>query len=120
MPHRRLNKAIAGYHILMLLSAVDNQFNVHEDIVIREYMFQEFPFTVNLDNEMEVISGLKPSEWKAHFTQCVDDFYEDSTQDERNRFLKFAMMLTKADEVITTTENEFLQILFDAWDYHRE
>lgn len=117
MPNRRYNKTIAGYHMLMLLSALDFEFHIEEDKIIREYIFQEFPFQVDLDREMEVISNLLHSEWKEHFIKCMDDFYLDATEEERINFLKFAVYLIKADEEITEKENEYLQMLFDAWDF---
>ena len=64
---RKTNKSIAGYHLLMILSAVDYKFHSGEEQVIREYLEEEFPFHVNLDNELEVISALQPSDWKDHF-----------------------------------------------------
>ncbi len=120
MPSRRYNKTIAGYHILMILSALDFEFHIEEEKIIREYLFQEFPFQVDLDREMEVISSLRHDEWLAHMTKCIDDFYADSTEEERNNFLKFAVYLVKADQEITESENEYLKLLFDAWDFARE
>lgn len=107
---------MAGYHILMILSAVDYRFNVQEDSVIREYLVQEFPFQVSLDREMSIISNLKHEEWEAHFIKALDDFYDDSTPEERIKLLDFAVQLCKADEVITQTENHYLNLLFEAWD----
>jgi hypothetical protein len=43
MPNHRMNKTIAGYHLLMILSAVDRKFHIEEEKIIREYIFQEFP-----------------------------------------------------------------------------
>ncbi|MBK8145760.1 MAG: TerB family tellurite resistance protein [Bacteroidetes bacterium] len=120
MTKRRYNKTIAGYHLLMLLSALDYEFHIEEEKIIREYLFQEFPFKVDLDREMEVISGLIHDEWLPHFIKCIDDFYDDSTEEERVNFLKFAVYLIKADENVSETENEYLKILFNAWDYERE
>lgn len=115
MPNHRLNKTIAGYHILMILSAVDNHFNFQEDVVIREYLVQEFPIKVDLDKQMEVISALSPDDREAHFLKVMDDFYDDATEEERNSLLDFAIKLTKADDVITKEENYYLNLLFDAW-----
>ena len=115
-----MNTAIAGYHILMIMSAVDYKFSVEEDKIIREYLFQQFPFRVNLDQQMEIISGLMHDEWHSHFNQCVDDFYNDSNEEERNDLLKFAIYLAKADEHISEEENTFLQYMFNAWDYHKD
>ncbi len=115
MPNRRLNKTIAGYHLLMILSAVDARFSGDEDKIIREYLVQEFPIHVNLDREMAVISNLLPAEWQSHFVKMMDDFYDDSTEDERNNLLNFAIQLTKADSVITKEENHYLNLLFENW-----
>lgn len=99
----------------MILSAVDFRFNPREDNIIREFIVSEFPFRVNLDKQMEKISGLHPDEWESHFLKYMDDFYDDSTLEERNNFLQFAISLTKADKVITPEENHYLQLLFDYW-----
>ena len=52
-----MNKTIAGYHMLMILSAVDHKFHIEEEKIIREYLFQEFPFT-------KIVSD-------SHFTKVV-------------------------------------------------
>jgi uncharacterized tellurite resistance protein B-like protein len=120
MPNKRTNKTIAGYHLLMILSAVDKRFNASEDMVIREYLEKEFPFHVSLDNEMDLISNLKPHEWEPHFLKYMDDFYDDATPEERNNFIQFAIELSKADDVITVEENHYLQLLFDAWNHDEQ
>lgn len=115
MPNHRMNKAIAGYHLLMILSAVDYRISGDEDVVIRQYLEDEFPFHVNLDRQMEVISHLKPTEWETHFLKSMDDFYDDATEEERKRLIQFAITLAKADNVITKEENHFLDLLFENW-----
>jgi hypothetical protein len=40
---RKTNKSIAGFHLLMILSAVDYKFHTNEEKVIREYL-EEFPY----------------------------------------------------------------------------
>ena len=116
MPNNRLNKAIAGYHLPMILSAVDFTLLGSKEMVIRDYMAQEFPFNVNLDLQMEVISNLKPEEWEAHFLKLADDFYDDATEEERINLMNFAVQLTKADNVITKEENHYLNLLFENWE----
>ena len=88
---------------------------VEEDKVIRDYLVQEFPFRVNLDREMAIMSNLKPEEWEGHFLKMMDDFYDDATEEERNKLIQFAVKLTKADNVITHEENRFLNLLFENW-----
>ena len=99
----------------MILAAADFRFKTSEDMVIRDYLEQEFPFHVNLDREMEKISMLTPDQWEGHFVKYMDDFYDDATPEERNNLLQFALDLTKADGVITVQENHYLQLLFDTW-----
>ena len=111
-----MNKTIAGYHLLMILSAVDFRISGAEDMVIRQYLVNEFPFNVNLDKQMEVISRLTPDEWEGHFLKAMDDFYDDATEEERRNLLQFAIILAKADDVITHEENHFLNLLFEHWD----
>lgn len=115
MPNRRMNKTMAGYHLLMILSAVDFRFGGKEDAVIRAYLNAEFPIHINLDREMAVISNLRPDEWETHFYKAMDDFYDDATEEERNNLLDFAVQLTSADSVITKEENRYLNILFENW-----
>ena len=115
MPNNRMNKAIAGYHLLMILSAVDFRISGAEDMVIRHYLAEEFPFNVNLDKQMELISALKPDEWEGHFLKVMDDFYDDATEEECRNLIQFAIVLAKADNVITNEENHFLNLLFANW-----
>ncbi len=115
MPNNRMNKTIAGYHLLMILSAVDYRIGAEEDAVIRDYIVEEFPFRVNLDKQMEIISNLRHDEWESHYQKMMDDFYDDSTEEERNSLLRFALKLSAADNVITKEENHYLNLLFNAW-----
>jgi uncharacterized tellurite resistance protein B-like protein len=109
------NKPIAGYHLLMILSAVDNKFSAGEDKVVRQWLTDQFPFKVNLDAETEILSALKPDDYMLHFQKCMGDFYEDSTEEERNELIQFAINLVKADKTITPEENIFLDELFNEW-----
>lgn len=110
-----MNKTIAGYHLLMILSAVDFRVTGRKDAVIRHYLASEFPFNVNLDKQMEVISSLRPDEWERHYLKAMDDFYDDATEEECRNLLQFAIILAKADDVITQRENHFLNLLFENW-----
>jgi uncharacterized tellurite resistance protein B-like protein len=111
----RKNKPLAGYHLLMILSAVDNKFTAKEDLVIRNWLAEQFPFNVNLDKEIEVLSALDPDDYMIHFQKCMADFYQDSTEEERNELIQFAINLVKADKQITPEENVFLDELFNEW-----
>src|SRR3954463_3088889 len=109
------NKAIAGYHILMVLSAVDGKFSVKEDLVIEKWLENEFPVRVNLEKETPVLSALRPDDYMIHFQSCMTDFYEDSTEEERHELIDYAIKLAKADNTITQEENIFINELFNEW-----
>jgi hypothetical protein len=115
MPNGRMNKSIAGYHILMLLSAVDHKFSVAEDRIIAEYIAESFPIPVNLDKELELISGLNEEDYMIHYQKAMDDFYSDSTEKERLHLIEFAIKLTKATKPITKEENIYLSELYNEW-----
>lgn len=113
---RKMNKAIAGYHMLMLLSNVDGDINAKEGSLIVDYLRETFPFRVNLDNEIDIISKLSREEYLPHFTKAMDDFYFDSLPEERAGFVNFAINLVKADKKISKEENVFLNELLNGWD----
>lgn len=114
MTHKS-NKSIAGYHLLMILSAVDNEFAPEEGIKIQEYLAEEFPFRMNLDDELDVIATLQPEQWKDHFEFHARCFYEDSTEEERMKFVAFAKTLIKADDSVTEREHQFYKLMKHIW-----
>lgn len=111
----RKNKAIAGYHILMILSAVDNKYSFAEDKVIADFIASNFPFHFDFSMETEVLSQLRQEEYFTHFTKSMDDFYQDSTEKERMELLEFAIRLSKATPPITKEENLYLNELYNEW-----
>lgn len=111
----KLNKPFAGYHLLMILSAVDGEFFAKEDLVIKKWIEKEMPLHVNLDPEIEILSALKKEDYMLHFQKCMADFYEDTTEEERIDFLQYAIQLTKAVQPITPEENIFIDELFNEW-----
>ncbi len=115
MTTRKLNKPLAGYHLLLLLCEVDGEFPESEGKIIVRYLEENFPFHVNLDAEVEFLSTLPKANYMEHFTKAMNDFHEDSTPDERDDFLNFAVKLVKADGVITKDENIYLNALYNAW-----
>ena len=110
------NKSIAGYHLLMILSAVDNEFAPEEGLKIQEYLANEFPFRMNLDDELEVIATLEPNQWKNHFEFHAHCFFEDSTPKEREKFIDFAKSLIKADNVVSDIEHSYYKSLKKIWN----
>lgn len=112
---QKSNKSIAGYHLLMILSSVDGNFAPEEGLKIQEYLAEEFPFRMNLDNELEVIATLQPEDWKDHFEFHARCFQEDSTADERKNFISFAKSLIKADDQVSEDEHRFYLLLKNLW-----
>lgn len=113
---QKSNKPIAGYHLLMILSSVDHEFAPEEGLKIKEYLEEEFPFRINLDNELDVIANLRPEDWKDHFEFHARCFLEDSTQEERESFVAFAKELIKADNVVKENEHRFYKLLKNLWN----
>ncbi len=112
----KMNKVMAGYHMLMILSQVDGDFDKTEGKVIVNYLQDAFPYRFNLDHEMEILSSLPKEDYFLHFNNAMNDFYEDSTAEERTSFLNFAVKMVKADKKITVEENKYLKELFFAWE----
>jgi hypothetical protein len=112
---QKSNKSIAGYHLLMILSAVDYKFHPEEEKVILEYLESEFPFFVSLDAETEIIANLAPSEWKKHFEFHAKCFYDDSIEKERDEFRVFAKKLIKANDDVTAKEHKFYSLMKEIW-----
>ncbi|MBV2166758.1 MAG: TerB family tellurite resistance protein [Kaistella sp.] len=112
---QKSNKSIAGYHLLMILSSVDGEFAPAEGLKIQEYLAEEFPFKMNLDNELEAIAILQPEQWKDHFEFHARCFFDDSTEKERKDFLHFAKSLIKADDEVTEREHHFYRLLKNMW-----
>src|SRR5689334_10630802 len=101
MDQRKRSKAEAGYQMLQILSAVDGQFSAEEDIVIRKFLVDYALTDYQMEEETEVVSTIAPEDYILYFHKAMDDFYEDSTPDERIRFLDFAVQLVKADNKIS-------------------
>lgn len=112
---RKTNKSIAGFHMLMLLSAVDYKFHADEEKVIREYLEEEFPIPVNFDDEIDQIASLKPEDWKEHFTFQAQCFYDDSIEKEREEFKKFAKKMIKANNIVSDEEHDFYSLMKSIW-----
>lgn len=110
------NKPIAGYHLLMILSSVDGEFAPEEGMLVQQYLADEFPFKINLDDELETIALLKPEEWKNHFEFHAGCFHDDSTETERKKFAKFAKTLIKADHKVTDEEHTYYKHLKNIWN----
>lgn len=112
---RKSNKTMAGYQILMLMSTIDHQFDPRADQIIREYLSQEAPFMLDLDDELEEIITLNETNVKEYFQDKVKDFYADSTPKEREELVEFSKTLIRADYKITMEETDLFKILLKTW-----
>lgn len=110
------SKTVAGFHMLMILSAVDGKFYPTEQKIIRDYMSKNFADDIDYDYETEVIRNIDPENFPLHFNDAMNSFYLESTADERNRFLDLAVKLVVADKAVTPKENLYLNELFSAWE----
>lgn len=112
---QKSNKSIAGYHLLMILSSVDGEFAPEEGLKLQEYLAEEFPFKINLDNELDIIATLQAEQWKDHFEFHARCFLDDSTLQERKDFAAFAKSLIKADDQVSEEEHRFYKLLKNLW-----
>ncbi len=106
-----MHPAIAGYHILMLLSAVDFHFHPKEDLVIRDFIVLQYPDCNQLDSELEIISSLKPSEWEMHYEKSMIAFFKSASIKKQRQLIRFAINLVKADDRVTIDEHKFTKKL---------
>lgn len=113
---QKLNKISAGYHMLMILSQVDGKFNDSEEKVIVDFLHKAIPLKLDSASELKSVKAIPRADYFLHFNNSMNDFYEDSTEEERVAFLKFAVELVTADEKVTVEENKYLKELFFAWD----
>jgi len=108
-------KAISGYHMLMLISNADRNFSGEEAKIIVDFMTENFPSRFDFDNEIDFLGTLPRSEYFNHFTRAMDVFYQASTEEERTTMIDFAVKLVKADQIISREENVLLTELLNGW-----
>lgn len=109
------NKTIAGYHLLMIMSTVDETFHADADQIIREFLSKESPFKLNLDDELDKIINLSKEKAEEHFIKKAKDFYDDSNAEERDEFKEFAKKLLRADNEVSAKENDAYRTLLKTW-----
>jgi hypothetical protein len=109
-------KTIAGYRLLMILSAVDGKLSSKEDKIIRRYLDEHFTSRADLDTEYDLLIKMDESDYAIHFNNSMNEFYLLSTPEERTHFLDLAVKLVIADKNITPKENLFLNELYNAWE----
>lgn len=112
---KKSNRIIAGYHLLTMIATAEGELDAKSDDVIREYLSVESFIRLNLDDELDQIITLQPSEFDTHFTAKACDFYDDSTEEEREEFKLFAKDLIRADDKISPEENRHYRLLLQTW-----
>lgn len=115
-----MNRSVAGYHMLVILSAIDGKHQPKEEKIIRDYMKENFSDEINFDDELDRIMTIPAEDYPVHFNNAMNQFYIRSTQAERNHFLDQATRLVAADKHITKKENLFLHELYYAWEEETE
>lgn len=111
-----MNKTEAGFHLLKILSIVDGHTDITEEEVIVDYLEKNFEAKLDADNENDRFSKIAKEDYPIHFHDMASKFYEDSTSEERNKFLDFAMKVVIADKLVTRDENKYINELYDSWD----
>ena len=112
----KFDKSIAGYLMLVILSEVDGYFDAADKKVVAQYIKDNHPSLVNLEVQNRILSTLPKELYMEHFEKVANDFYWQSTLEERNHFISFAFKLVKADHKISKEENIYIDALYNIWD----
>ncbi|CAN5384587.1 hypothetical protein BH11BAC1_BH11BAC1_04640 [soil metagenome] len=110
------NKAVSGFHILIILSIVDGSFTLEESMVADKYISKHFPDDFSFEEETKFLKLLKPADYFFHFKECMDQFYSKSSLKDRAEFVKYAVEMVNADRKITSEENIYLNELLTGWE----
>ncbi len=110
------NKAVSGYHLLMILSQVDGNISAEESIVAGRYISKHFMDEFAQENETQFLKSLKTENYFLHFKECMNHFYSKSSLKERADLVRFAVEMVKADSKITSEENIYLNELLEGWE----
>lgn len=110
------NKAIWGFHMLVILSNVDGNITDEESEIAGRYISKHFRDAIQLKQEMQFLKLLKKEDYFFHFKECMDNFYSKSSVNERADLVKFAIDMVKADRQITSEENQYLNELLSGWE----
>ena len=116
MQRAKFNKDITGYELLLILAEADGSFDPREGSVIIDFIKEQFPLGGNLDGAIENISQLNPADYPRRIDELAEDFYADSTEDDRKKFMQFALKLVRADDKLDEQENTLISRIFVAWD----
>ncbi|MFM7586680.1 MAG: TerB family tellurite resistance protein [Bacteroidota bacterium] len=113
-----LNKSTAGYKMLMILAIADGTHlgSEKKQIInfLGDYFDPEF-LEAAIHSEQIRLESLHKDDLMLEFRDAMNQFYRQSTPEERTRFLQQAVDLVTADEQVSPEENLFLNRLFELW-----
>ena len=111
----KMNKTEAGFHILMMLSLVDGSIQSSESSVILNFLEENFNEPIEIIKEQAFIRACPAEERLQHFTESAQQLYAISSQEDRDKFIAFAMQVVMADKKMENEENAYINALFDCW-----
>jgi len=112
-----MKKIQAGFELLYFLSAVDGKVDESEIKVILHFIVSNFG-DVDFD-PAEVAESLNSSTkdmLAQELERAAQTFYENTSSQERIKFLDSALSLIAADGKVTTEESKFLLLLGGIWN----
>lgn len=111
----KLNKALAGYHLLVMIAHSDGVFSSSEEKVVKAYLSSNPGELKNLDAARNRLKEMKNDDRFYHFQQAAVEFYAQSTEHERMAFINLVFELIQSDRKITIEENHYLNELYNTW-----
>jgi len=111
----KLNKALAGYHLLVMIAHSDGVFSSSEEKVIKEYLSSNPGDLENLNASRKRLKEMKNDDRFYHFQQTAVEYYAQSTELERMAFINLVFELIQSDSKITIEENHYLNELYNTW-----
>ena len=111
----KLNKALAGYHLLVIIAHSDGVFSSSEEKVVKEYLSSNPLELENLDAVRNRLKEMKNDDRFYHFQQAAVAYFAQSTELERMAFINLVFELIQSDRKITIEENHYLNELYNTW-----
>lgn len=111
----KLNKALAGYHLLVMIAHSDGVFSSSEEKVVKAYLSSNSGELKNLDAARNRLKEMKNDDRFYHFQQAAVEFYAQSTEHERMAFINLVFELIQSDRKISIEENHYLNELYNTW-----
>jgi uncharacterized tellurite resistance protein B-like protein len=111
-----MNIAQAGYHMLMILSVVDGEYEVSEGKIIVDFLAKNYSSDIDIDKENQSLLEVPKEQIPEHFKKSASDFLENSDEPQRLDFIAFAYRLVQADGRLAAEENKILTSLAHFWN----